>query len=103
MVHGPLDWPDATVASGDAVDVVAQLEEESEVPLRSHGSLSMNRSLMAADLVDRVQITLFPVITGQTGRSPIFEDAADFDLELIESRTLDSNIQELVYRPTLHG
>ena len=55
--------------SGDAVDVVARLKEESEVPLRSHGSLSMNRALMAAGLVDRVQVTLFPVITGQTGRT----------------------------------
>src|SRR3954468_18866757 len=98
----PLDWPDATVASGDAVDVVARLKEESEVPLRSHGSLSMNRALMAAGLVDRVQVTLFPVITGQTGLDPIFQGAADFDLELLESRTLDGDIQELVYRPTLH-
>src|SRR5262249_22127385 len=98
----PLDWPDATVLSGDAVDVVAGLKEESEVPLRSHGSLSMNRALMAAGLVDRVQVTLFPVITGQNGSDPIFEGAADFDLELIESRTLDSNTQELTYRPTLH-
>ncbi|MBF6076588.1 dihydrofolate reductase family protein [Nocardia beijingensis] len=101
-LHGPLDWPDATVVSGDAVEVVARLKEESEVPLRSHGSLSMNRSLMAAGLVDRVQVTLFPVITGQTGDDPIFRDAADFDLELIESRTLDGNIQELIYRPALH-
>jgi dihydrofolate reductase len=102
-LEGPLDWPDATVASGDAVDVVARLKEESEVPLRSHGSLSMNRALMAAGLVDRVQVTLFPVITGQSGLEPIFGGAADFDLELIESRTLDGNIQELVYRPTLHA
>jgi dihydrofolate reductase len=101
-LDGPLDWPDATVASGDAVDVVARLKEESEVPLRSHGSLSMNRSLMAAGLVDRVQVTLFPVITGQNGDDPIFRGAADFDLELIESRTLDGHIQELTYRPTLH-
>jgi dihydrofolate reductase len=72
------------------------------VPLRSHGSLSMNRALMAAGLVDRVQVTLFPVITGQTGLDPIFAGAADFDLELIESRTLDGNIQELIYRPALH-
>jgi dihydrofolate reductase len=99
---GPLDWPDATVVSGDAVDVVARLKEESEVPLRSHGSLSMNRALMAAGLVDRVQVTLFPVITGQTGVDPIFQGAADFDLELIESRTLDGHIQELIYRPSLH-
>jgi len=98
----PLDWPDATVVSGDAVDVVARLKEESGVPLRSHGSLSMNRALMAAGLVDRVQVTLFPVVTGQTGREPIFQGAADFDLKLIESRTLDGNIQELIYRPTLH-
>jgi dihydrofolate reductase len=98
----PLDRPDATVVSGDAVNVVARLKEESEVPLRSHGSLSMNRALMAAGLVDRVQVTLFPVITAQTGLDPIFQGAADFDLELIESRTLDRNIQELTYRPTLH-
>ena len=98
----PLDWPIATVASGDAVDVVARLKAESNVPLRSHGSLSMNRALMAAGLVDRVQVTLFPVITGQTGQDPIFQGAADFDLELIESRTLDGHIQELIYRPALH-
>ena len=101
-LQGALDWPDATVVSGDAVDVVARLKEESEIPLRSHGSLSMNRALMAAGLVDRVQVTLFPVITGQTGADPIFQGAADFDLELIESQTLDGNIQELTYRPTLH-
>ncbi|MER7565204.1 dihydrofolate reductase family protein [Streptomyces sp. NPDC097941] len=97
-----LGWPDAAVVSGDAVDVVARLKEESEVPLRSHGSLAMNRALMAAGLVDRLHVTLFPVITGRTGLAPIFQDAADFDLELMESRTLDGNIQELVYRPTLH-
>src|SRR6266511_1130027 len=101
-LEGPLDWPDATVMRGDAVDVVARLKEESEVPLRSHGSLSMNRALMAAGLVDRVQVTIFPVITGQTGLDPIFQGAADFDLELIESRTLGGNIQELTYSPTLH-
>ena len=99
----PLDWPDATIATGDAVDVVAQLKEESKVPLRSHGSLAMNRALMAAGLVDRVQVTVFPVITGQTGSSAIFQGAADFDLELLESRTLDGRTQELIYRPTLHA
>ena len=98
----PLDWPDATLVRGDAVDVVARLKEESELPLRSHGSLSMNRALMAAGLVDRVQLTLFPVITGRTGVEPVFAGAADFDLELLESRTLDGHIQELVYRPTAH-
>lgn len=34
-----------------------------------------------AGLVDRVQVTLFPAITGQTGVDPIFGGAADCDLE----------------------
>jgi dihydrofolate reductase len=101
-LDGPLDWPDATVANGDAVDVVARLKQESDVPLRSHGSLAMNRSLMDAGLVDFIHVTLFPVITGQNGKDPIFKGAADFDLELVEQRTLDTHIQELIYRPTLH-
>ena len=101
-LEGPLDWHDATLVNGDAVDVVARLKEESDVPLRSHGSLSLNRSLMAAGLVDHVQVTLFPVITGKTGLDPIFAGAADFDLELVEQRTLDGRTQELIYRPALH-
>jgi dihydrofolate reductase len=99
---GPLDRPNATIVHGDAVDVVARLKEESDLPLRSHGSLLMNRALMSAGLVDRVQVTFFPVITGQTGLRPIFMGGADFDLELIENRTLDGNTQELIYRPRLH-
>src|SRR4051812_18922741 len=79
----PLDWPEATVVSGDAVDVVGRLKEESDVPLRSHGSLSLNGALMAAGLVDRLQVTIFPAITGQSGLDPVFGGAADFDLELI--------------------
>ncbi len=102
-LQAPLDWPNATVASGNAVDVVARLKAESEVPLRSHGSLSLNRALMLAGLVDRVQVTLFPVITGKSGLGPIFQGGADFDLELIESRTLDGHTQELIYLPTSHS
>ena len=57
---------------------------------------------MSGDAVDRVQVTLFPVITGETGLDPIFGGAADFDLELVEHRSLDGRTQALVYRPTLH-
>ncbi|TVU66237.1 deaminase [Paenarthrobacter nitroguajacolicus] len=101
-LHDLPAWPDATLVSGDAVDVIARLKAESDVPLRSHGSLAMNRALMAAGLVDHVQVTIFPVITGLSRTSPIFHGAKDFDLELMETRTLDGRTQELVYRPTLH-
>ena len=101
-LEGPLDWPDATLVSVDALELVGRLKEESHVPLRSHGSLSMNRSLLAAGLVDRIKLTIFPVITGRTGTEPVLQGTTDLDLELLESRTYDGRIQELVYRPTPH-
>ncbi|MBU8855821.1 MULTISPECIES: dihydrofolate reductase family protein [unclassified Micromonospora] len=100
-LHDTLGWPDATIVSGDAVNIVAQLKQTSDVPLRSQASLSLNRALMAAGLVDRFQVTIFPVISGRSGTSPVLHGADDFDLELLESRTLDGHTQELVYRPTL--
>jgi hypothetical protein len=42
-----LGWPDATIVNGDAVDIVARLKEESDVPLRSQASLSLNWALIA--------------------------------------------------------
>ena len=41
------------------------------MPLRSQASLSLNWALLAAGLIDRVQVTVSPVITGRTGTSPI--------------------------------
>jgi dihydrofolate reductase len=95
-----LGWPDATIVSGDAVDIVTQLKKQSDVPLRSQASLSLNWALMAAGLVDRLEVTIFPVISGRTGTNPILGGAGDFDLELLEARTLDGRTQALVYRPT---
>ncbi|HET7521430.1 MAG TPA: dihydrofolate reductase family protein [Candidatus Limnocylindria bacterium] len=95
----PMTWPNARLEQGDALDVVARLKEASQVPLRSHGSLSMNRALMAAGLVDRIQVTVFPIITGATGLAPIFAGGPDLDLELVESRILDGRTLELTYVP----
>jgi riboflavin biosynthesis pyrimidine reductase len=98
-LHDTLGWPDATIEAGDAVEVVARLKRESAVPLRSQASLSLNRSLLAAGLVDRVQVTIFPVLSGRTGTSPLWAGVGDHRLELLESRTFDGRSHELVYRP----
>ncbi|RMI14460.1 dihydrofolate reductase family protein [Cellulomonas triticagri] len=98
----PVDWPDATVVRGDAVDVVRRLKADSPVPLRSHGSLSLNRALLAAGLVDILQITVFPVVTGRSGTEPVLAGVPDLDLDLLGSRTLDGRTLELRYRPRLH-
>jgi dihydrofolate reductase len=101
-LHDTLGWPDATIVSGNAADIVARLKAESDVPLRSQASLTLNWALLAAGLVDRIEVTIFPVISGATGTSPILGGAGDFDLELLESRTFDGRTHLLVYRPTIH-
>ncbi|MGS0687956.1 dihydrofolate reductase family protein [Nakamurella sp. GG22] len=97
----PLRWANSTLIAEDAVAAVLRLKRESHRPLRSHGSISMNRALLAAGLVDRLEILVFPIITGASGSDPVLADLPDIDLELVESRLLDGQIQQLVYVPTV--
>jgi len=59
----------------------------------------MNRALLAAGLVDRLELMVFPVITGESGRNPVLAGLPDIDLEFVDSRTFDGRVQQLVYIP----
>jgi hypothetical protein len=39
VLQGPSGWPGATVADGDAAEIVRRMKEEPDVPVGSHGSL----------------------------------------------------------------
>jgi dihydrofolate reductase len=97
----PLDWANSTLIAEDALDAVPRLKAESPVPLRSHGSIAMNRALLAAGVVDRLEVMVFPVITGASGERPILAGLPDIDLELVDSRLFDGRVQQLVYVPTV--
>ena len=70
-------------------------------PLSTLGSLSLSRSLLAAGLVDRFRLVVFPVITGRTGRERIYDGYPDVSLEMVDSRTFDGRLQLLEYVPTI--
>ena len=93
----PLAWANSILVAEDALDAVPRLKAESPVPLRSHGGISMNRALLAAGLVDRLEVMIFPVITGESGNDPILARLPDIDLELVDSRLFDGRVQQLVY------
>ncbi|MFU8947876.1 dihydrofolate reductase family protein [Mycetocola zhadangensis] len=99
----PLGWANSTVIRGDAVAAVERLKRETDVPMRSHGSISLNRALLAAGLVDRLELMVFPAITGRVGYASLFRDGPEFDLELIESTVLDGRTLKLVYVPHTHA
>jgi dihydrofolate reductase len=100
-LEGPLAWANSTLLAEDALDAVPRLKADSPAPLRSHGSIAMNRALLAAGLVDRLEVMVFPVIAGATGENPILAGLPDIDLELVGSRLFDGRVQQLIYLPTV--
>jgi len=95
----PLEWASSTLISGDAVAAVRELKASGDRPLSTIGSLSLARSLLAADLVDRFRVVMFPVITGKTGDERIYDGYPDLMLEMTQSRTFEGGIQLVEYKP----
>ena len=98
----PLTWANTTVVAEDAVSALRTMKQDGSSPLRTMGSISLNKALLSEGLVDYLQLMVFPVVTGQTGLDPIFAEWPDLDLELVTSRTFDGRTQLLQYVPTLH-
>ncbi|WP_240658596.1 dihydrofolate reductase family protein [Microbacterium sp. CPCC 204701] len=64
----PLGWENSTVHREDAVTAIDRLKRTTDVPMRSHGSVALNRALLAAGLVDRLEVMVFPVVGPRRGR-----------------------------------
>lgn len=99
----PLGWQNSTVIDEDAVTAIERLKRTTDVPMRSHGSISLNRALLAAGLVDRIEVMMFPAVSGSAGEAALFQGGAELDLDLVESTVLDGRTMKLVYEPHLHG
>ena len=79
----------------------ASNEKDSRIEIRTLGSVSLCRSLLTAELVDRFRVVVFPVVTGATGQDRIYDGYPDIRLDLVESRTFDGGLQLLEYVPTV--
>jgi dihydrofolate reductase len=95
----PLQWENSSLVTGDAAEAVRRMKNTGDRSMRTIGSLSLCRSLLAAGLVDRFRVVMFPVITGATGREWIYEGYPDVALDLTNSRTFDGRIQLVEYVP----
>lgn len=96
-------WRNTTVLNEDAVAAIDRLKRTTDVPMRAHGSISLNRALLAAGLVDRLEIMMFPAVTGRAGQAPLLHGGAELDLDLVGCTVLDGRTVKLVYAPHLHG
>ncbi len=81
------------------VDAVRELKAEDGKDIILWGSISLFHSLLAAGLVDEIQLRVCPVLIG-AGRSVFPGDGATVGLELIEARPWAGNGVLLRYRPS---
>ena len=100
-LQDPLAWANTRLVRQDPVEAVRSMKQDDDVPLRTLGSLTLCRSLLAAGLVDRFRVVVFPVITGRTGRERIYDNYPDVALEMVASTTFDRRVQLLEYVPTV--
>ena len=93
-------WPNTRICPEDLVGEIRRMKAESDIPLRTVGSLSLARQLTSAGLVERLRLMTFPLIAGASGREAALADMASADLELVDHRALDGRVLLIEYRPT---
>jgi dihydrofolate reductase len=94
-----VSWPNTRV-SGELLDEVRSLKADSDIMLRTVGSLSVVQQLLDAGLVDRLRLMRFPLIAGPAGREAAFAGMASADLALVDHQVLDDRVILEEYAPT---
>jgi dihydrofolate reductase len=90
-------WTNVTVLDGgDATAQVRTLKEEFDGELQVPGSHRLVQELIASDLVDQINLMVFPVILG-TGKRAFAETPERRNLRLRESQVVGDGVLVLVY------
>jgi dihydrofolate reductase len=92
-------WRNTHVITGDVEAAVRELKARPGRELQVHGSGELLRWLLERDLVDELNLLLYPIVVGD-GLRVFPERGQTHDLTLIESRTTPSGVTLQTYRPT---
>ncbi|HET7928413.1 MAG TPA: dihydrofolate reductase family protein [Actinomycetota bacterium] len=91
-------WQNSTVIRDDPVGAIRDLKREPGGDIFLFGSGDLLNSLIGVDVIDEFRIMYFPVLLGSGKR--LFKEAVDTtQLELVDTRTFESGVSVLTYRP----
>jgi dihydrofolate reductase len=91
------DWNNTTVVTGDVVAEISKLKQEQDGTIQVAGSRQLAQTLLEHDLVDQLNLMVFPVVLG-TGERLFGETSDKKRLQLVESRTVGDGVLILIYR-----
>jgi dihydrofolate reductase len=95
----PATWKNTRLVRTSVEEEISRLKHEHGEPLRSIGSISLVKSMITSQLVDRLRLMIFPVVLGTAGREFIYSGYERTRFALMDSRILDSCITLLEYKP----
>jgi dihydrofolate reductase len=90
-------WAGTTILTGDIAAAIRELKAQHEGDLVVPGSGVLVRWLLANDLVDQLDLLIYPVVIGQ-GTRLFPETGPDRALDLVSSRTTSGGITIQAYR-----
>ena len=94
---GEAEWNNSTVLdSGDATAQVRKLKEDFDGEIQVPGSHRLVQELIEADLVDQINLMVFPVILG-TGKRAFEETPDRRTYKLRDSKVVGDGVLVLVY------
>jgi dihydrofolate reductase len=89
-------WNNSTILSGNVVDEVKKLKQRLKGDILVSGSARLVQTLIANDLVDQLNLMVFPVILG-SGKKLFGETKDAKTLRLTDSRTVGDGVAIMVY------
>jgi dihydrofolate reductase len=91
-------WRNSEQLEGDLVEAVTALKNESGGNIALSGSVSVVRQLLAAGLLDELQLLVHPIVV-RNGTRLFDEGETPIPLRLILSETFKTGVVNLVYGP----
>jgi dihydrofolate reductase len=86
-----VEWNNSTLLEGDVAEAVAALKTEDGPEIQVHGSGNLLQTLFEHDLIDRLQLMIFPVVLG-TGKRLFGDGTVPAGLKLVDSSIFSSGV-----------
>jgi len=93
----PLPWQNSTLLSGDAAQSVARLRRQKGESIVILGSISLVQSLLKANLIDELTLTINPILIG--GGRRLLDNVPCEKLRLASSMTTPKGVIMVTYEP----
>jgi dihydrofolate reductase len=90
------EWNNSTVLGGDLAEEIAELKDRHDGDIVVHGSAQLVHWLLDNDLVDQLNLMVFPVVLG-TGKRVFGETADKKALSLKDSQIVGDGVAIMVY------